>query len=120
MPDGQVRVVVLCHVGWWPPHLVVGRGQYLPQLDAGQGAADRHMDVGSEPPLWLDGGVILEVMAEEAAQVLDEPVVGSSPARRARSLNRQVRASSDARIEIIAGGRSRPCARRVPDAAELS
>ena len=74
VPDGQVRVVVLDLVGGWPPHLVVGRGEHLPQLGAGHGAADRHVNVRGEPPLWLDGGEVLEVVADQAAQVLDQPV----------------------------------------------
>ena len=32
------------------------------------------MDVRGEPPLRFDGGEVLQVIAEEAAQVLDEPV----------------------------------------------
>ncbi len=57
-----------------PPHLVVGRGQNPVQLGAGDGAAHRDVDVRGQPPLWLDGGEVLHVVAEETAQVLDEPV----------------------------------------------
>src|ERR1019366_9633388 len=32
------------------------------------------MNVRGEPPLWLDGGEVLDVVAEEPAQVLDQPV----------------------------------------------
>ena len=61
-------------LGGWPPDLVVGRGEDLAQLGAGDGAADRDVDVRGEAPLGLDGGEVLDVVAEEAAQVLDEPV----------------------------------------------
>ncbi len=74
VPDGQVRVVVHDPIGRGPPDLVVGRGDDLPQLGAGDGAADRDVDVRGEAFLGFDGGEVLEVVAEEAAQVLDEPV----------------------------------------------
>jgi hypothetical protein len=32
------------------------------------------VDVRGEPALWFDGGEVLNVVAEVAAQVLDEPV----------------------------------------------
>jgi len=53
---------------------VVGRGDDLAELGAGDGAADRDVHVRGEPPLWFDGGEVLDVVAGEAAQVLDEPV----------------------------------------------
>jgi hypothetical protein len=65
---------VLHLIGRGPPDLVVGGGQYLAQFGAGQGAADGDVDVGGQAPLGFDGGEVLEVVAEEAAQVLDEPV----------------------------------------------
>ena len=74
MPDRQVGVVVLDGVGGWPPDLVIGRGEHLAQLGAGQGAAHGDVDVRGQPPLGFDGGEVLDVVAEEAAQVLDEPV----------------------------------------------
>ena len=74
VPDRQAGVVVLDRVGGWPPDLVVGGGEDLAQLGAGQGAADGDVDVRGEPPLGFDGGEVLDVVAEEAAQVLDEPV----------------------------------------------
>jgi hypothetical protein len=58
----------------WPPDLMVGRGQDAPDLGAGDGAAHSDMDVRSEPFLRFDGGEVLHVVAEVAAQVLDEPV----------------------------------------------
>ncbi len=58
----------------WPPDLVVGRGEHLAQLDAGHGAADCHVHVRGEPLLRLDRGEVLEVVADEPAQVLDQPV----------------------------------------------
>ena len=57
-----------------PPDLVVGGGEHAAQLGAGDGAPDRDVDVGGEPPLGFDGGEVLQVVAEVAAQVLDEPV----------------------------------------------
>jgi hypothetical protein len=53
---------------------VVGRGEDPAQLGAGDGAAHRDVDVRGEAPLWFDGGEVLDVVAEVAAQVLDEPV----------------------------------------------
>ena len=53
---------------------MVGGGEDLAQLGAGNGAADRDVDVRGEPPLGLDGGEVLHVVADEPAQVLDEPV----------------------------------------------
>ena len=53
---------------------MIGRGEHLAQFGAGQGAAHRDVDVRGEPPLRFDGGEVLDVVAEEAAQVLDEPV----------------------------------------------
>ena len=53
---------------------MVGRGQDPADLDAGHGAAHGDMDVRSEAFLGFDGGEVLQVVAEVAAQVLDEPV----------------------------------------------
>ena len=53
---------------------MIGGGENLPQLVAGGGAADGDVDVRGEAPLGFDGGEVLQVVAEEAAQVLDEPV----------------------------------------------
>ena len=61
-------------VGAGPPDLVIGRGDHLAQVSAGDGAADRHVHVRGEPSLRLDGGEVLDVVAEVAAQVLDQPV----------------------------------------------
>ena len=41
---------------------------------AGDGAADGEVDVRGEAALWFDGGEVLQVIADVAAQVLDEPV----------------------------------------------
>src|SRR5262249_61617455 len=60
--------------GGWPPDLVVGGGDALAQCAAGDGTADRYVHVRGEPPLWFDGGEVLQVIAAVAAQVLDEPV----------------------------------------------
>ena len=60
--------------GVGPPDLVVGGGQDPAQLGAGDGAADGDVDVRGQPPLRFDGGEVLHVVAEVAAQVLDEPV----------------------------------------------
>ena len=53
---------------------MVGRGDDLAEFGAGDGAADRDVDVRGEPPLRLDGGEVLDVVADEPAQVLNEPV----------------------------------------------
>jgi hypothetical protein len=53
---------------------VVGRGDDLTQVGAGDGAADGDVGVRGEAFLGFDGGEVLEVVAEVAAQVLDEPV----------------------------------------------
>ena len=74
VPDGQLVAVEPDDGGIGPPHLVVGRGQDPAQVGAGDGAAHGQVDVRGEPPLRLDGGEVLQVVAEEAAQVLDEPV----------------------------------------------
>jgi hypothetical protein len=74
VPDRLVSVTEANRVGGGPPDLVVGRGEHPPQLGAGHGAADRHMDVRGQAALGLDGGEVLKVVAEEAAQVLDQPV----------------------------------------------
>jgi hypothetical protein len=73
VPDGQLAVAVL-DFGGWPPDLVIGRGQDLAQLGAGDGAPDRNVDVRGETALWLNGGEVLDVVPGEAAQVLNEPV----------------------------------------------
>ena len=74
VPDRQAASSYLLGVGGWPPDLVVGGGDDLPQLGAGQGAADGDVHVRGQAPLWFDGGEVLHVVAEDAAQVLDEPV----------------------------------------------
>ena len=74
VPDRQVPAVVLDGCRGGPPDLVVGRGDDLAQLGAGDGAADRDVDVRGEPLLGFDGGEVLQVIAAEPAQVLDEPV----------------------------------------------
>ena len=74
IPDGQFLAVEPDGGGVRPPDLVVGRGQDLPQVRAGDRAAHGEMDMRGQPPLRLDGGEVLQVVAEEAAQVLDEPV----------------------------------------------
>ena len=53
---------------------MVSGGQDPADLGAGDGAAHGDVDVRGEPPLRFDGGEVLEVVAEVAAQVLDEPV----------------------------------------------
>ena len=74
VPDRQVVPVVLDGAGRRPPDLVVGGGQDAAQLGAGHGAAQGDVYVRGEPFLWFDGGEVLQVVAEVAAQVLDEPV----------------------------------------------
>ena len=74
VPDGQLVAVVLDGAGVGPPDLVVGGGQDPAQLGAGDGAAHGDVDVRGEAPLGFDGGEVLHVVAEVAAQVLDEPV----------------------------------------------
>ena len=53
---------------------MVGGGQDAADLGPGHGAAHGDVDVRGEPPLGFDGGEVLQVVAEVAAQVLDEPV----------------------------------------------
>ena len=53
---------------------MVGGGEHLAQLGPGDSAAARQMDVGGEAALGFDGGEVLHVVADVAAQVLDEPV----------------------------------------------
>ena len=74
VPDGQLVALEPHDVGGGPPDLVVGGGDDLPQVGAGDGAADRDVRVRGEPLLRFDGGEVLDVVAEVAAQVLDEPV----------------------------------------------
>ncbi len=66
--------MVLDGLGGGPPDLVIGGGQDLAQLGAGDGAADRDVHVRRQTALRLDGGEVLDVIADKAAQVLDEPV----------------------------------------------
>jgi hypothetical protein len=73
IPGRQVPAVVL-DVRDGPPDLVVGGGDDLAELGPGDGAADGEVDVRGEPPLGFDGGEVLQVIADIAAQVLDEPV----------------------------------------------
>ena len=74
VPDRQLVAVETDDGGVRPPDLVIGRRQDAAQVGARDGAAHREVDVRGEPPLRLDGGEVLQVVAEEAAQVLDEPV----------------------------------------------
>jgi hypothetical protein len=74
MPDRQVPVVVVHGIGLGPPDLVIGRGENLAQLSAGHGSADRHVNVRGQPFLRLDNGEVLQVVADQAAQVLDQAV----------------------------------------------
>jgi hypothetical protein len=74
VPLGWVGVVVADVAGGWPPDLVIAGGDGLPQLGAGEGAADGDVDVRGKAALRLDRGEVLDVVAEEAAQVLDQPV----------------------------------------------
>ena len=74
VPDRQLVAVEPDDGGVGPPHLVVGRGEDAAQVGPGDGAAHGQVDMRREPPLRLDSGEVLQVVAEEAAQVLDEPV----------------------------------------------
>jgi len=74
IPHRQAVAVVLDDFGGGPPDLVVGGGDDLAELGAGDGAADGDVDVRGEAPLGFDGGEVLQVIADVAAQVLDEPV----------------------------------------------
>ena len=73
VPDGQLVVLVPDYVGG-PPDLVVGGGDDGAQVGAGDGAAEGDVGVRGESFLGFDGGEVLDVVAEVAAQVLDEPV----------------------------------------------
>ena len=48
-----------------PPDLMIGRRHHLAELGAGDGAADRDVHVRREAALRLDGGEILDVVADE-------------------------------------------------------
>ena len=74
VPYGVVTAVELDALSGGPPHLVVGRGDDLPQLGAGDRAADREVNVWGESSLRLDGREVLNVVAAEPAKVLHEPV----------------------------------------------
>ncbi len=74
VPDRKAAALVLDGLGGGPPDLVVGRGDDLAELGPGDGAADRDVHMRGEPPLRLDRGEVLDVVADKAAQVLDEPV----------------------------------------------
>ena len=54
-----------------PPHLVIGGRQHPAQLGPGDGAAHGEVDVRGQPPLGLDCGEVLHVVAEEPAEVLN-------------------------------------------------
>ena len=98
-----MRVVVLYVAGGWPPDLVVGRGEHLAQLGAGHGAADRHVHVRGEALLRFDRGEVLEVVAEEPAQVLDQPVEQRGEVQRVTR-----------RPLVVVSGRAGRCAVRRP------
>ena len=53
---------------------MVGGGEDPADVGAGDGAVHGDVDVRSEAALGFDGGEVLHVIAEVAAQVLDEPV----------------------------------------------
>ena len=74
VPHGQLVAVVSDGAGAGPPDLVVGGGQDAADLGPGNGTAQGDVDVRGEPPLGFDSGEVLQVVAEVAAQVLDEPV----------------------------------------------
>ena len=74
VPGGQVAVVVFDGGGVGPPDLVVGGGDDLSEFGAGDGAAQGDVDVRGEAALRFDGGEVLDVAADVAAQVLDEAV----------------------------------------------
>jgi hypothetical protein len=57
-----------------PPHLVVGRRDDLPDQLAGDGAADRGVQVGGAAALGFDGGEVLHVPADRPSEILDEAV----------------------------------------------
>ena len=62
--DGVVR----------PPHLVVGRGQDPAQIGAGDRTAHGQVDVRGQTSLRFDHGEVLNVIAKEPPEVLDEPI----------------------------------------------
>ena len=74
VPDGQLVAVAVLDRDVGPPDLVVGRGEDPAQLGPGDGAPQGDVDVRGEAALGFDGGEVLHVVAEVAAQVLDEPV----------------------------------------------
>jgi hypothetical protein len=74
IPHRQVIPLEPDLVGGRPPDLVVGGGDDLPQLGAGDGATHSDVRVGGQAPLGFDGGEVLHVVAKDTAQVLGEAV----------------------------------------------
>jgi hypothetical protein len=84
VPNRELILVVADGVCRWPPDLVVGGGDHGAEVGAGSGAAEGDVGVRCEPFLWFDGGELLHVVAEVAAQVLDQPVGQGLPRRASR------------------------------------
>ena len=74
VPGGRVLGVEAHDIRRRPPDLVVGGGDHAAQVGARDGAAQGDVGMRGQAALRLDGGEVLDVVAEEAAQVLDEPV----------------------------------------------
>src|SRR6266576_3526967 len=68
VPDRQPVTVEPDVPSGGPPDLVVGGGDDLPQLGAGDGAAHRAMECGASPLLPFDGGEVLHVAIRTGAK----------------------------------------------------
>ena len=104
VPHGQLVAVEADDGGIGPPHLVVGRGQDPAQVGAGDRAAHGQVDVRGQPPLRFDRGEVLDVIAEEPPEVLDEPV----------EQRREVQRVAGRPLVVVGGRVGRGCRLRGP------
>ena len=109
VPDRQLVAVPVLDGCIGPPDLVVGGSQDAAELGTGDGAADGDVDMGGEAPLGFDGGEVLHVLAEVAAQVLDEPVEQRGEGQRV----------AGGLVVVVGGGVDRDAARK-PSASPMA
>ena len=107
VPHGQLVAAVSDGAGVGPPDLVVGGGQDAADLGPGDGAAQGDVDVRGEPFLRFDGGEVLHVVAEVAAQTSDAVKLSSCLGKFFRSGG-----EGGGLVILAAGGQA------VPEAAE--
>src|SRR3954454_3457995 len=58
-----------------PPDLEIGRRSDLPQHPMRDGSPDGRVQVWRDPFLWFDGGEVLHIPADAAAQVLPPAIL---------------------------------------------